>query len=66
MNPNRIYQEKYTSCGGIEPLANKVKPLLLANKSQNMFLLNGQRLLVLLAILANVWFLQRINYDIVA
>lgn len=67
MKPNRIYQEKYIyKYGGIKPLANNVKPLLLANKSQSMLVWNGERLLVLLAILANVWFLQGIDYHVVA
>lgn len=66
MKLNRIYQEKYTLDGGIKPLANNVKPLLLANKSQSMLVWNGERLLVLLAILANVWFLQGIDYHVVA
>lgn len=66
MKLNRTYQEKYTPYGGIKPLANNVKPLLLANKSQSMLVWNGERLLVLLAILANVWFLQGIDYHVVA
>lgn len=58
---SRTYQEKYTLYGGIKALANSVKPLLLANKSQSMLVWNGERLLVLLAILVNVWFLQGID-----
>lgn len=58
--------KKYTLNSGNEPPANKVKPLLLANKSQSMLLWNGQRLLVVLVTLENVWSLQGINCDIVA
>lgn len=52
---------------GLISVSNNVKPLLQANTPQNNSRVsNRQGFLASLAILANVWFLEGINYGIAA